>query len=70
MEAPCNTIFSPSNALSDVCNAFIQYKNALGTIVALGVMTITNFVIDAPLTKFLTNKFVAAAGGVKHDDSK
>ena len=65
-----NTLFSPSNALSDISNAFVQYKNALGTILALGVMTITNFVIDAPLTKFLTNKFVAAAGGVKHDGSK
>ena len=65
-----NTLFSPSNALSDISNAFVQYKNALGTILDLGVMTITNFVIDAPLTKFLTNKFVAAAGGVKHDGSK
>lgn len=65
-----NTIFSPSNAYSDLSDAFMQYKNALGTIVALGVMTITNFIIDAPLTKFLTNRFVAASGGLKHDDSK
>ena len=35
-----------------------QYKKALGSFVALLVMLITNFAIDAPLTKFLTNKFV------------
>lgn len=32
-----------------------QYKNALGTLMALGVMMFTNFLIDAPLTKSLTN---------------
>ncbi len=35
-----------------------QYKKSLGTIMSLGVMVFTNFLIDAPLTKFLTNKFV------------
>ena len=65
-----NTLFSPSNAMSDLSDAFMQYNNALGTIVALGVMTITNFLIDAPLTKYLTNKFVVASGGLKHDKSK
>ena len=35
-----------------------HYKNAMGTIVSLGVMIFTNFLIDAPLTKYLTNKFV------------
>jgi len=34
-----------------------QYKNALGTLMALGVMVFTNFIIDAPLTKWLTNVF-------------
>ncbi len=34
-----------------------QYKNTLGTILALGVMVFTNFLIDAPLTKALTNLF-------------
>ena len=34
-----------------------QYKNALGTLMALGVMMFTNFLIDAPLTKWLTNVF-------------
>lgn len=45
-----------------------QYKNALGTLLALGVMIFTNFLIDAPLTKFLTNLF-ANKGGV-NDKSK
>ena len=36
-----------------------NYQNALSTTIALLVMCITNFVIDAPLTTFLTNKFNA-----------
>ncbi|MBO6181578.1 hypothetical protein J6O86_07835 [bacterium] len=35
-----------------------QYKLALGTFISLGVMMFTNFAIDAPLTKVLTNMFV------------
>lgn len=65
-----NTFFSPTNASSDLTESFKQYRNALGTLVALGVMTITNFAIDAPLTKYLTNKFVKASGGVKNETSK
>ena len=34
-----------------------NYKCALSTIIALGVMSITNLVIDAPLTVYLTNLF-------------
>lgn len=40
---------------------FKQYQNAIGTFTALGVMLFTNFLIDAPLTRFLTNKFNAKA---------
>lgn len=36
-----------------------QYRNAMGTIVSLVIMTFTNFLIDAPLTKFLTNVMTA-----------
>ncbi len=43
-----------------------QYKNSLGTIVSLFVMLFTNFLFDAPLTKFLTNKFVNKI----HEDKK
>ena len=38
-----------------------HYKLSLGSIIALGVMMFTNFAIDAPLTKYLTNKFIDKA---------
>lgn len=44
-------------ALKYTADELSQYKNALGTLLALGVMVFTNFLIDAPLTKFLTNVF-------------
>lgn len=62
-----NTFFSPTNARSDVTDAYKQYQNAFGTVAALVVMVFTNFLIDAPLTKYLTNKFVKKAGGVKNE---
>ncbi len=65
-----NTFFSPSNAVSDISEAMKQYRKTLGTILSLFVMSITNFVIDAPLTKYLTNKFIEKSGGVKNDTSK
>lgn len=52
------TLFTPDSAISGVLTDLTHHKNALGTIISLFVMTITNFAIDAPLTKFLTNKFV------------
>ena len=52
------TIFTPKGVLDNTTDAFEQYRNAMGTVVALGVMVFTNFLIDAPLTKFLTNTFV------------
>ena len=39
-------------------DAFKQYQNAAGTIAALAVMVVSNFAIDAPLTKILTNWLV------------
>lgn len=48
------SLFIPDVALKTLN----QYKKSLGTIMSLGVMLFTNFLIDAPLTKFLTNKFV------------
>lgn len=65
-----NTLFAPSKAGSDLSESFKQYQNALGTIAALVVMVFTNFLIDAPLTRFLTNKFVKTTGGVKNETSK
>lgn len=49
------TLFTPSAGILKDLN---QYKKSLGTILSLGVMVVTNFLLDAPLTKFLTNKFV------------
>ncbi len=46
-----------------------QYKNTLGTLAALGVMVFTNFLIDAPLTKFLTN-LLTNEKGVENAKSK
>lgn len=65
-----NTLFSPSRAVSDISESFKQYQNAFGTIAALVVMTFTNFLIDVPLTRYLTNKFVKISGGVKNETSK
>lgn len=48
------TLFMPDVVLENLS----QYKKSLGTIMSLGIMVFTNFLIDAPLTKFLTNKFI------------
>jgi len=55
-------MFKPSNAVKVTKDAFEQYKNAMGTIVALVVMLFTNFLIDAPLTKWLTNVLIDEDG--------
>lgn len=51
------TLFTPKDVKKIDTDEFKQYQNALGTYISLGVMVFTNFLIDAPLTKFLTNKF-------------
>lgn len=38
-----------------------KYQDTIGTFAALFVMLYTNFAIDAPVTKFLTNRFTAKA---------
>lgn len=52
------SLFTPKNIKDNTTDAFLQYRNAMGTVVALVVMMFTNFLIDAPLTKFLTNALV------------
>jgi len=52
------TFFTPKGVKDVNSEAFAQYRNAMGTIVALVVMMFTNFAIDAPLTRFLTNRLV------------
>ena len=57
------TFFTPKNIKDTTSDAFMQYRNAMGTIVALIVMMFTNFLIDAPLTRYLTNKFIKKQEG-------
>lgn len=68
------TFFTPKNIKEIKPEAFKQYKNALGTFISLGVMLFTNFLIDAPLTKFLTNtlndKFVKCKSEGGTNESK
>ena len=52
------TLFTPTSALNGVLEDLTQYKYAYGTFLSLGVMLFTNFLIDAPLTKCLTNLFL------------
>ena len=52
------TLFTPKGVKDNKTDAFLQYRNAMGTVVALVVMVFTNFLIDAPLTKFLTNALI------------
>lgn len=52
------TFFTPKDITKTNTDAFTQYRNAMGTVVALVVMMFTNFLIDAPLTKFLTNTLI------------
>jgi hypothetical protein len=56
--AKLKTLFTPTVAFKNASVNLKRYKEAYGTLLALVVMTFTNFLIDAPLTKFLTNKFV------------
>lgn len=55
------TLFTPKDVKNVNTDEFKQYQNALGTFISLGVMLFTNFLIDAPLTKYLTNKLNAKA---------
>lgn len=52
-------LFTPDKAIAGGLKDLGHYKNALGTTLSLFVMLFTNFLIDAPLTKFLTNVFTA-----------
>ena len=50
----------PTKHLSDIINSeklLNNYRSALSTSLAIGAMCFTNFLVDAPLTVFLTNYF-------------
>ena len=49
-------LFTPSAAKAHDSHEYKQYQNTIGTGLAIITMVLTNFIIDAPLTKFLTNK--------------
>ena len=53
------TLFTPPQ-LKNIKNPskvnLSYYRNALGTVMSLFIMMFSNFLIDAPLTKYLTNK--------------
>lgn len=42
---------------ADAVRLIKKHRTTLGTLIALGVMVFTNFIIDVPITKFLTNIF-------------
>lgn len=53
------TFFTPSPKLVKLSSKMLsQYKNTIGSLLALAVMLFTNFLFDAPVTKLLTNKFI------------
>ena len=57
-KAAKGSFLSPSVMANYSKDKRIQYINAMGAI--LGVLTclFTNFLLDAPLTKYFTNKFI------------
>lgn len=53
------TVFTPNPKLVKItARKLSQYKKTIGSLLALWVMLITNFLFDAPVTKKLTNKFI------------
>lgn len=48
-------LFTPSDAISDKTHAYKQYQNTIGTLLAVVGLLFSNFLIDAPLTNFITN---------------
>lgn len=42
-----------------------KYRGAAGTFAAVGIMIFTNFLVDTPLTMYLTNKFTKLFTGVE-----
>ena len=55
------TLLTPKNIENIDPEKLKHTQNAIGTFAALGIMVYTNFAIDAPLTKYLTNKSIPIA---------
>lgn len=55
-------LFTPSNAASEKTQAYRQYQNTMGTLLAVVGMAFTNFLVDAPLTVLMTNVLMKRFG--------
>lgn len=49
----------PNISQADFAKEYKNYTNALGTVAATVAMIFTNFLIDVPLTKFITDKLTS-----------
>lgn len=54
-EKTFKTFFTPSS-VTKMTHAFKQYQNTMANFLAIVTMIGTNFLVDAPLTQFLTNR--------------
>lgn len=52
------SFFFPKGIAHTTVKGLKQHKFTIGTFLSLAVMLFTNFAIDAPLTKYLTNSFI------------
>ena len=52
------SLFYPKGINNVTQKGLKKHIETMGTLLSLGVMLFTNFLIDAPLTKYLTNKFI------------
>lgn len=57
MKATKHSFLAPSKMKNFTNDKRLQYINALGAIMGVTSCLVTNFLIDAPLTKYLTNVF-------------
>ncbi len=55
--AKFRSLFLPKDI--SLIDSMVTYKKSVGTILGMFVMLFTNFLLDAPITKFLTNRFVS-----------
>lgn len=66
-KASSKSLFTPSKMDNFTETTLKNYQNAIGTYLGLTISLVTNFLIDAPLTKYFTNFF---AEKIKRKDSE
>ncbi len=59
-------IFNPNDIKNIPKDKLRNYHNAMGTFLATIIMTGTNFILDAPLTAFLTNQIAKPYNAIKN----